>query len=73
MLRNWEGIKRDQEGREGIFHDIPASLPTLLQALKTQKRAAAMAGYASTIATGGLGLTESASTTASRGKTILGA
>lgn len=42
VLRNWEGIKRDQEGREGIFHDIPASLPTLLQALKTQKRAAAI-------------------------------
>jgi MazG family protein len=42
VLRNWEGIKREQEGREGIFHDIPASLPTLLQALKTQKRAAAI-------------------------------
>ena len=42
VLRNWEGIKREQEGREGIFHDIPASLPTLLQALKTQKRASAI-------------------------------
>ena len=42
VLRNWEGIKREQEGREGIFHDIPASLPTLLQAQKAQKRAAAV-------------------------------
>lgn len=37
-----------------------------------KKRAAAMAGYASTIATGGLGLTGAASTTAARGKTMLG-
>lgn len=37
-----------------------------------KKRAAAMAGYASTIATGGLGLTAPASTTATRGKTVLG-
>ncbi len=35
-----------------------------------KKRAAAMSGYASTIATGGLGLTTPASTTA--GKTMLG-
>lgn len=38
-----------------------------------KKRAAAMAGYASTIATGGLGLTDPASTTGPRGKTMLGA
>lgn len=37
-----------------------------------KKRAAAMAGYASTIATGGLGLTGPASTTAATGKTVLG-
>ncbi len=42
VLHNWEGIKREQEGREGIFHDIPASLTTMLVALKTQKRAAAI-------------------------------
>ncbi len=42
VLRNWEGIKREQEGREGIFHDIPAALATMLIALKTQKRAAAV-------------------------------
>ncbi|MGI9116429.1 MAG: nucleoside triphosphate pyrophosphohydrolase [Gaiellales bacterium] len=42
VLRTWEGIKREQDGREGIFHDIPASLPTLLGALKTQKRASAV-------------------------------
>ena len=42
VLRNWEGIKREQEGRTGVFHDIPAALPPLLAALKTQKRAAAV-------------------------------
>ncbi len=42
VLRNWEGIKREQEGREGIFHDIPGALATMLVALKTQKRAAAI-------------------------------
>ena len=42
VLERWEGIKREQEGREGIFHDIPDSLTTMLVALKTQKRAAAI-------------------------------
>jgi len=40
----WEEIKREQEGREGIFHAIPESLPALLQARKVQRRAAAV-GY----------------------------
>jgi MazG family protein len=39
---NWEQIKRDQEGREGIFHDVPESLPSLLFARKIQRRAAAI-------------------------------
>jgi MazG family protein len=39
---NWEQIKRDQEGREGIFHDVPEALPSLLLARKVQRRAAAM-------------------------------
>jgi len=38
----WERIKREQEGREGIFHDVPASLPALLLARKLQERAAAV-------------------------------
>lgn len=42
VLRSWEGIKREQEGRAGVFHDIPTTLPPLLAALKTQKRAAAV-------------------------------
>ena len=41
---NWEQIKRDQEGREGIFHDVPDALPALLQARKVQRRAATV-GY----------------------------
>ena len=40
----WEAIKSEQEGREGIFHDVPASLPALLLARKVQRRAAAV-GY----------------------------
>jgi uncharacterized protein YabN with tetrapyrrole methylase and pyrophosphatase domain len=36
----WERIKREQEGREGIFHDVPAALPALLYARKLQRRAA---------------------------------
>lgn len=36
----WERIKREQEGRRGIFHDVPASLPALLFARKLQRRAA---------------------------------
>ncbi len=38
----WEQIKREQEGREGVFHDVPASLPALLRARKLQQRAAAV-------------------------------
>jgi XTP/dITP diphosphohydrolase/tetrapyrrole methylase family protein/MazG family protein/ATP diphosphatase len=39
---NWERIKREQEGREGIFHDIAEGLPGLLYARKTQVRAKAV-------------------------------
>jgi MazG family protein len=44
VRERWEEIKTSQEGREGIFHDVPESLPALLQARKVQRRAAA-AGY----------------------------
>ena len=37
-----EQIKRVEEGREGIFHDVPESLPALLYARKLQRRAAAI-------------------------------
>jgi MazG family protein len=39
---NWERIKREQEGREGVFHDVAESLPALLYARKVQRRAAAV-------------------------------
>jgi len=42
VRQNWERIKREQEGREGVFHDVPASLPALLFARKVQRRAAAV-------------------------------
>jgi MazG family protein len=41
VRERWEAIKREQEGREGIFHAVPESLPALLQARKLQRRAAA--------------------------------
>jgi MazG family protein len=40
----WEAIKAEQEGREGVFHDVPEALPALLHAHKVQRRAAAV-GY----------------------------
>jgi len=39
---HWERIKREQEGREGVFHDVPETLPALLYARKVQRRAAAV-------------------------------
>jgi nucleoside triphosphate diphosphatase len=44
VRERWEEIKTGEEGREGIFHAVPESLPALLQARKVQLRAAA-AGY----------------------------
>ena len=38
----WEELKTEQEGREGIFHDVPETLPALLQARKVQRRAVAV-------------------------------
>jgi MazG family protein len=42
VRENWERIKSEQEGREGIFHHVPAGLPALLYARKIQRRAAAV-------------------------------
>jgi len=40
VLRNWDQIKRSEEGREpGIFGEIPETLPALLHARKVQRRA----------------------------------
>ena len=40
----WERLKVEQEAREGIFHDVPETLPALLLARKLQRRAAS-AGF----------------------------
>jgi MazG family protein len=40
----WEELKTEQEGRGGIFHDVPEALPALLHARKVQRRAATV-GY----------------------------
>jgi MazG family protein len=39
VRENWERIKREEEGREGVFHDVPEGLPALLYARKAQRRA----------------------------------
>jgi MazG family protein len=42
VRERWERIKTEQEGRAGIFHDVPEALPSLLYARKVQRRAAAV-------------------------------
>ena len=42
VKENWEKIKREQEGREGVFHHVPEALPALLYARKVQQRAKAV-------------------------------
>jgi MazG family protein len=42
VKENWETIKREQEGREGVFHHVPEALPSLLYARKIQQRAKAV-------------------------------
>ena len=42
VRERWEAIKTEQEGRSGIFHDVPEALPGLLLARKVQRRAASV-------------------------------
>jgi len=42
VRENWETIKREQEGREGVLHDVAEALPGLLDARKIQQRAKAV-------------------------------
>ena len=42
VRKTWDAIKREAEGREGIFHDIPEAFPATLLAQKLQQRAAAV-------------------------------
>jgi ATP diphosphatase len=42
VRETWEVIKREAEGREGIFHEIPEAFPSILLAQKLQQRAAAV-------------------------------
>jgi MazG family protein len=39
VRRRWDEIKRDDEGRDGIFHEVPENLPGLSYARKVQQRA----------------------------------
>jgi XTP/dITP diphosphohydrolase/tetrapyrrole methylase family protein/MazG family protein/ATP diphosphatase len=38
VKERWEQIKTEDEGRTGVFHDVPESLPALLYARKAQRR-----------------------------------
>ena len=40
VKQRWEALKSEQEGRDGIFDDVPETLPSLIQARKVQRRAA---------------------------------
>jgi MazG family protein len=41
VLRNWDEIKKGEDGRErGVFAEVPENLPSLLHARKLQRRAA---------------------------------
>jgi nucleoside triphosphate diphosphatase len=42
VRERWEQIKKEEEGREGIFHHVPETLPALLYARKAQRRAVAV-------------------------------
>jgi MazG family protein len=39
VRQRWEELKTEVEGREGIFHDVAASLPALLEARKVLRLA----------------------------------
>ena len=43
VLANWDRIKREREGRSGLFEDVPDNLPALLHARKLQRRASSRA------------------------------
>jgi MazG family protein len=46
VLRNWDRIKRSEEGRGGeLFADVPENLPALLLARKVQRRAASAGAF----------------------------
>lgn len=42
VKKTWDVIKKEAEGREGIFHDVPLGFPATLLAQKLQQRAAAV-------------------------------
>jgi MazG family protein len=42
VRRRWEELKAQEEGREGLSHHLPGTLPALLYARKAQRRAAAL-------------------------------
>ena len=39
VRQRWDEIKRTEEGRQGVFHEVPENLPGLSYARKVQQRA----------------------------------
>jgi tetrapyrrole methylase family protein/MazG family protein len=50
---DWEQAKKAEKGRDSVFDGIPEALPSLLYALKVQKKAASLAGGSLDVARGG--------------------
>lgn len=46
VVQNWEQIKKAEKGRASVMDGIPGELPSLLYALKVQKKAASLGVFA---------------------------
>jgi tetrapyrrole methylase family protein/MazG family protein len=46
VVQNWEQIKKAEKGRDSVMEGIPGELPSLLYALKVQKKAASLGIHA---------------------------
>jgi tetrapyrrole methylase family protein / MazG family protein len=55
VAANWEDLKQREKGRRSVFDGIPEALPSLLLALKVEKKAAALA-RGSTVGAGRVGV-----------------
>ncbi|MDQ3146633.1 MAG: MazG family protein, partial [Actinomycetota bacterium] len=52
VVRNWEQIKKEEKGRRSVMDGIPSTLPSILYALKVQRKAASLGLDASGAGTG---------------------
>ncbi len=57
VAANWEDLKKAEKGRASVFDGIPPTLPSLLYALKVQKKSEAL-GAGSTVGEGTAGIAD---------------